>query len=176
MDNFDFRGISAIIDEGGLRQEDIFRLIRLQNEMNAFNPLMMSGNGIMQINQRQYQNYNSNNIQSHNNQIIHPDFDLNKREQPRKISKQQGSNINVHTSNQQPFSQRRISNNNNFNYINFHNSQQTQHQNQPGNHQYHNENHNHHTTQGNHSNQQTNQGNQSNQPITNLNKHRKRDR
>ena len=130
MDNFDFRGISAIIDEGGLKQEDIFRLIRLQNEMNAFNPLMMSGNGMMQMNQRQHQNYNSNHQQL-NSQILHSEFDPNKREQLRKLQRQQQNNVNVHVSHQQPFSQRRS--NNNINYINFQNAQQTQ--NQPGNQQ-----------------------------------------
>ncbi len=165
MDNFDFRGISAIIDEGGLKQEDIFRLIRLQNEMNAFNPLMMSGNGIMQMNQRQHQNYNSNNQQL-NHQILPSEFDPNKREQLKKLQRQQQNNVNVHVSHQQPFSQRRT--NNNINLINFQNAQ-TQNQNQQNNQQ--SQTGNQVQAQQN-QNQQTNQGNQNN-----TNQHpRKRDR
>lgn len=43
-DNFNLKGIKDIIEEGGIRQEDIFKIIRNQNLKNTFNPISLTTN------------------------------------------------------------------------------------------------------------------------------------
>lgn len=106
--NFDLKGFQECIDNGGLRQEEIFKMIRHQNDI-LINPL----------NQGNIENFNNRvNVYQSNSQGtqgLNTEIEREKREQLKKLMKQTQQNlINQHMFyGQLNVPQRRSSNNNN---------------------------------------------------------------
>ena len=110
ISNFDLKGIQECIDNGGLRQEEIIKMIRLQNDI-LINPMNQGNIDILNNRLNNYQS-NSQGIPGTNSEV-----DREKREQLKKLMKQSQQHLLFqHLSyGQLNVPQRRSSNNNNNN-------------------------------------------------------------
>ncbi len=140
--------IGDTIEEGGLKQEDILRLIRLQHDMNGFNSTLLNNN-ILNNQIGRSSNYFSNSNQN----ITNSEYDKERRDQLRKMMKQ-NQQIMMNFNSSIPFSQRRT-NTNMFNQI-IQNEQNQNSQQSQTNQSSSNQNPN----QSNQGNSQVQQGNQ----------------